>query len=236
MKRPLGHRCYGSIPHLPGSRTGPSDRHIDVSIAARLIDAAKPGEEVLVREKLDGSCVGVARIDDAIVALGRAGDLAAESRNEGRRLFARWVDTHADRFLAVLEPGERLVGEWLALAHATRYALHHEPFVAFDLMRGSERASTEELTERAERAEVVLPALLHHGAACSVELALERLGTHGHHGALDVAEGAVWRLEREGTVLHVAKFVRPGKEDGVLLPDHSGEAAVWNWREERGGG
>jgi hypothetical protein len=27
-------RLYGKIPHLPGSRTGPSDRHVDDALAA----------------------------------------------------------------------------------------------------------------------------------------------------------------------------------------------------------
>ena len=181
---------------------------------------------MIVREKLDGSCVAIARHDGRILALGRGGDLASKSRNVGRRAFARWVDEHAQRFAALLEDGERFVGEWLALVHSTHYDLSHEPFVVFDLMRGGERALDAELCERARG--LTLPALLHRGAACSVEDALEKLGRHGHHGAREDAEGAVWRLERGGRVRVLAKFVRASKEDGRYLPDHTGEAPRWN--------
>jgi ATP-dependent RNA circularization protein (DNA/RNA ligase family) len=80
----------------------------------------KPGEVVVVEEKLDGSCVAAVRDGDEIVALGRQGTLAAASPNEARRLFASWVEARRARFLSALAPGERLVGEWLAMAHGTR--------------------------------------------------------------------------------------------------------------------
>lgn len=224
--RLLGHKAYGSIPHLPSSRTGPSDRHIDEPSARRLTAGCASGERVLVREKLDGTCVAVACHEGEIVALGRQGDLASKSRNVGRQAFARWVDAHRTRFAALLQPGERFVGEWLALVHSTHYDLPHEPFVVFDLMRGRERALDEELRARAQG--LTLPTLLHVGSACSVAQAMTKLGTHGHHGAREEAEGAVWRLENRSRVLVLAKFVRASKEDGLYLPDHTGEPPIWN--------
>src|SRR5688572_22657420 len=118
-------RLFPKIPHLPGSRTGPSDRHAPVGLSARCTVLAKPGERVIVQEKLDGSCVVVVREDGRSVAYGREGRLCAESRNDGRRAFADWVRCHDARF-AFLHPGERLVCEWLTIAHGTRYALPHE--------------------------------------------------------------------------------------------------------------
>lgn len=231
--RVLGQKAYGSIPHLPGSRTGPSDRRVDRPAARRLTETCSDDERVLVREKLDGSCVAIANHEGSIVALGRNGDLASRSRNLGRRAFATWVDTHRARFEDLLKPGERFVGEWLALVHSTHYDLKHEPFVPFDLMRGSTRALDAELRVRARG--LTLPALLHEGSACSVEQALQALGDHGHHGARELAEGAVWRLERAGRVVVVAKFVRASKEDGLYLPDHTGEPPIWNWRPSPSG-
>ena len=173
-------------------------------------------------------------LGETVVALGREGRLAAHSLNEGRRLWAAWVAAHAERFLAVLQPGERLVGEWLALAHGTRYALGHEPFVCFDLMRGAERLPWAGLTARVRPGGFVTAGLLHEGGPLSVEAALARLGDAGLHGAREGAEGAVWRLERRerggARVELLAKYVRPGKRDGLLLPENSGREAVWNWR------
>src|SRR4051812_43029286 len=109
-ERPLGHKAYGSIPHLPGSRLGPSDRRLPDALARVATEAPRdPHDHVIVQEKLDGSCVAAARLGDAIVALGRGGDLAERSRNEGRRLWAAWVREQEARFLAALAPGERLV-------------------------------------------------------------------------------------------------------------------------------
>lgn len=225
---------YRSIPHLPGSRTG-SDRRAPAGWARVCTVEAGDGRTVLVQEKLDGSCVCAAREGDEVVALGRAGDLAARSRNEGRRLWAEWVATHRARFLEVLRPGERLTGEWLALVHSTRYELAHEPFVAFDLLRGHERLTVDALEARLAPAGFVLPGLVHRGGALAPAAALERLGARGHHGALDPVEGAVWRVEEAGQVRYVAKFVRPGKVDGALLPEATGRPALWNWRPTASG-
>jgi hypothetical protein len=223
-----GGKAFPKVPHLPGSRTGPSDRVAPPEVARRCLEVARPGDEVVVQEKLDGSCVGVARLGGAIVALGREGWRAVESSNPGRRMFARWVARHAGRFEAVLAEGEWLVGEWLALAHSTRYQLTHEPFVVFDAFTAAGALATTALDEKLA-GRFVRPALLHRGPPCAVERALSLLGPNGQHGAVDAVEGAVWRVEQRGLVVHRAKFVRAGKVDGVYLPENSHRPAVWNF-------
>jgi len=227
--RPLGRKAYGSIPHLPSSRAG-SDKRIGPAQARRMTVEHGAGEEVVIQEKLDGSCVAVARHEGAILALGREGKLASASRNPARQLFAEWVAANESRF--ALADGERIAGEWLALAHGTRYSLPHEPFVAFDLLRGALRSPLDELVERTRRGGLVTPHLVHRGSALSVETALARLGSGGH-GAVDPPEGLVYRLERGGRVLAVAKHVRVSKIDGALLPENTGGAAHWNWTPDR---
>lgn len=80
-------RAYGSIAHLPGSRTGPADRHLDAVRAAWCIDPARAldGAVVTVQEKLDGSCVAVLREGDTVRALGREGRLASAFAARARR-------------------------------------------------------------------------------------------------------------------------------------------------------
>ena len=227
--KPLGGKAYGSIPHLPGSRMGAGDHHCEAGQAAICTERVRDKHDtVIVQEKLDGSCVAVALVDDNIMALGRAGYLAQSSRYEQHQLFAAWVRENAERFRAVLWPGERIVGEWLAQAHGTRYRLRHEPFVAFDIMRGAERATFCE-AQRRLNGRFTMPALLSIGPT-SIEKAMGILAGDGFHGALDPVEGAVWRVERQGKVDFLAKFVRHDKADGSLLPDVSGDEAVWNWR------
>jgi len=232
-EQPLGRKAYAKIPHLPGSRTGPSDRLASPQQARRCTDQSRPGDTVVVQEKLDGSCVAVAVKAGEVIALGREGRRADASQNPGRQLFARWVARHAARFREVLDEGEWLAGEWLALAHSTRYRLSHEPFVAFDLFRGDAALATDLLEERLG-GRFARPALLHRGTAVDVATIDGRLGPTGHHGAVDPVEGAVWRVERAGVVVIRAKFVRPAKRDGVLLPENSGRPAIWNWTEEAG--
>jgi ATP-dependent RNA circularization protein (DNA/RNA ligase family) len=99
---------------LPGSRMGPADHHCHEGQAR--ICTEKPRDKhdfIVVQEKLDGSCVSVAHVNGEIVALGRAGYLAATSPYEQHRMFAQWVFENGVRFADMLCDGERAVGEWL---------------------------------------------------------------------------------------------------------------------------
>ena len=242
-RKPLGARNYGSIPHLPGSRMGPADHHCHEGQARICLEKKRDkNDHIYVQEKLDGSNVGVARIDGEIYPLGRAGYLASTSPYEQHHLFSDWAYANKDRFMAVLEDGERLVGEWLAQAHGTRYEIRYEPFVAFDIMTGKVRMPYLEFDARIEKGEFIPPALLMKGP-CSIEAAMERIGMAGFHGAKEEPEGAVWRVERDHPtgvkgekvrrVDFLAKYVRPNKVDGKYLPNVSGEPEVWNWRPEK---
>lgn len=150
-------------------------------------------------------------------------------RNEARRWFAAWVAEHRTRFGFVGE-GEVLAGEWLALVHGTRYRLSHEPFVPFDLIQDGRRALVDTLAERLAGSGLSSPRLVHRGGPLSIDDALGKLGERGLHGAIDPPEGLVYRVERGGEVLHVAKWVRPSKVDGSLLPENSGAPALYHWK------
>jgi hypothetical protein len=138
------------------------------------------------------------------------------------------VREHKKRF-EWLSEGERVVGEWLAQAHGTRYALTHEPFVAFDVMEGTRRLPYTLFVEAAIAFGLPIPRLIHRGGPFGLEAAQLAI-KHSGHGALDPVEGAVWRVERRGVVDFLAKWVRHDKVDGCYLPEVSGAGAVWNWR------
>ena len=227
--KPLGRKAYGSIGHLPGSHCGPGDHHItDGQAQICWTQARDRHDRVLVQEKLDGSNVAVAKINGTLIPLVRAGYPAITSPYPHHALFAAWAQAHAARFAAVLQEGERLVGEWFALAHGTRYALPHEPFVAFDLMREATRLPYDAFQARLD-GRFVTPAVIHDGPPCPLETAQAYLATGGRHGALDPPEGAVWRVERRGQVDFLAKWVLPDKVDGRYLPEISGQEALWLW-------
>lgn len=232
--KPLGHKAYGSIPHLIGSRRGPGDVGVNAGQHRICTEKARDKHDVIiVQEKLDGSCVSVAKIDGVIVPLIRAGYLAISSNYKQHHLFHDWV-FHRDnyrRFQSLLENGERVVGEWLAQAHGTRYKLPHEPFVAFDIMRGHERITFDELRNRAMNL-VMLPRTISVGSPISIEAAMYLIDkSSSMHGAIDPIEGAVWRVERQGKVDFLAKFVKPSKgADGKYLESVTGGEPVWNWQ------
>lgn len=229
--KPLGHRAYGGIPHLPGSRRGPGDRGLSEQQAAILTTKARDRwDTIIVQEKLDGSNVSIANIDGEIVALTRAGYRADDSIYDQHHWFQRWVEREKERFASLLRPGERVVGEWLAQAHGTIYKLPHEPFVAFDIMRGHERTLALDVFARCSDVMLTTPRIIHIGGPFSIEDALMRLEPSGH-GAVDGVEGAVWRCERKGAVDFLGKYVRPEKVDGKYLESVSGKEAVINWIE-----
>lgn len=230
--KPLGRKNYGHIGHLPGSRLGPGDHRVpDGQARICLTKTRDKHDVVIVQEKLDGSNVGVALHDGQILALGRSGYLAQTAPYEQHQLFAAWVREREQRFRMVLAPGERIVGEWLAQAHGTRYALRHEPFVAFEIMVGETRLLFETVQRRLESGGFIMPHLLGWDArAISLDEAGAMLGHYGHHGALERAEGMVYRVERQGKVDFLAKYVRSDKQPGCLLPEETGQPAVWNWR------
>jgi hypothetical protein len=241
-RKPLGIKSYGHVAHLPGSRMGPGDHHCHEGQARIATEKARDRHDhILVQEKVDGSNVAVARLGDRIVALTRAGYIASTSPWEQHHVFEKWAHRNRDRFMAVLQDGERLVGEWLMQAHGTRYALKHEPFVAFDLMTGQERMTYDLFLARLAPGEFVTPQLLHRGPPLSIAEALRLLGPYGFHGALDIVEGAVWRVEhheqihpsrgeRRLVVDFLAKYVRPDKIDGSYLSEVSGQPSVYNWQ------
>lgn len=234
--KPLGHAHYGSIPHLPGSRLGVGDHHCHPGQAAIATQRTRDRfDRVIVQCKLDGSNVGVARIGDNIVALGRAGYRADTSPYRQHHLFAQWVTARVGLFQALLADGERLAGEWLAQVHGTRYAARDDLFVVFDILRSHTRSCWPEVRARIE-GYFPLPSQL-GDTPMTPEDAMIVQGA-GRHGEMDRPEGAVWRVERnvgaakgkvdDWRVDFLVKYVRPDKVDGAYLPQITGRDTEWN--------
>jgi hypothetical protein len=234
--KPLGGKAYGSIGHLPTSRTGPGDWTVHEGQARICCEKPRKGDTVIVTEKLDGACMAVAKINGEVIPLSRAGYRAEDGTFEHLRAFAPYVEKHKSCFDALLAEGERVCGEWLALAHGTRYDSGHpgfSPFIAFDIIRDGARVPYDEFRHRVFLQAIQHAQCVHCGPnGCPIESAMAALGNFGFHGAMELCEGAVWRVEREGRVDFLAKYVRPTKVDGIYLENLSGKPPVWNWRPE----
>jgi len=213
-------KVYNSILHLAGSNRG------EDAMADRWLSSLATGDRIqkkcriYVSEKVDGSCTGVFRHGDELVARTRSGGLASEAGPLQLRLFAQWVALNRRRFLSVLQDGERIVGEWLLQAHGTRYAFKHEPYVVHDIFdsRGNTPLPYPLLKERILPGGFLMPKLLFSGErGISIEEADRLLGTHGFFGAIDEAEGMVWRIERHKLPPLMVKYVRPGFTAGRFM-------------------
>lgn len=235
--KPLGCCNYQPILLLHGSRKGMGDRYLQGK--RENLGTKKTlgiSQAVFVTEKLDGSNVGVVRTasenggESTLTCITRVGILCKSSIYIQHQEFAKWVATPevTERFMKVLKDGERLVGEWMWQAHGTKYDLPHEPFVAIDLI-GADRVRPTyiELITRIGSL-FTMPHILHIGPPISIEDVMSKLGEKGFHGAQELAEGAVWRIEIDGKYLYQAKYLRHEKKDGKYLPSLTGGEMVLN--------
>jgi len=229
--KPLGQKAYGSIPHLPYSRLGTGDHHIEEGQALIATKQTRDKNDlIIVQEKLDGSNCSVAKVNGQILALGRSGYLAETSPYEQHKIFARWVLSNKERFEKLLNEEERVCGEWLAQAHGTIYNLSHEPFVVFDLITKNERTTYHNFLLRVLPLGFVVPNLIHIGQSLSIEKALKKIKLSGH-GAVGEVEGVIYRVERNSRVDFLTKFVKQSKVDGKYLPENNNGQIIWNWNE-----
>ena len=229
--KPLGRKSYGSIGHFPTSRLGEGEHKI--TDGQYKICTEKPRDRhdiIIVQEKLDGSNVGICKLNGQILAITRAGYLADTSPYEMHHMFSTWLKNNKNRF-DFLNDRERACGEWLVQAHGTKYDLPHEPFVIFDLMLEEKRLNYLEFIRRSSKGYFVYPKLISYGKPVELDWVLKRLEPSGH-GALEKVEGAVWRVERKGEVDFLAKYVRPDKVDGsYLIKDEVKLEPTWNtWK------
>jgi hypothetical protein len=216
--KPLGRKSYGSIPHLPGSRLGPGDHHCHAGQDAICMEKARDRHDRII-----------AKCGGEVLALTRAGYLATTSPYEQHHLFAVWVRENYARFAEMLHEGQRVNGEWLAMAHGTRYELVSGPFVAFDMMAGGGREAWDYTVGQCAAFGLPTAAVLSDGPPVHID-AIKPLIERSAHGAVDPVEGAVWRVERKGRFDFIAKWVRPDKVDGKYLPEISGTEPIWHWR------
>jgi ATP-dependent RNA circularization protein (DNA/RNA ligase family) len=189
------------------------------------------GDVIIITEKLDGSSTGVAKLDGKIIAVIRKGYLCEHSKHLQHRVFAQWVKKREVLFDKLLNEGEYVCGEWLIQAHGTIYILtNRSPFVVFDLFSNGKRIPYAHLREKCAYVGLTMvPILYWNTDPIPVNLAMEKLGEFGHYGAIEPAEGAVWRRENNGECYPVlAKYVRPVKEPGKYLEDQTKKLPIWN--------
>lgn len=186
---------------------------------------------MIVEEKMDGTNVCVVRHNDKIIALGRSGYDCEDSPQEQHKMFHRWVMGNKEKFEQLLPNNDdRVVGEWLALAHGTIYPAEKivQPFMAFDLFLQKKQQDYLTRKESVEQVGLInVPQLYFGTETLAVDDAMAMAEPN--------SEGVIYRLERmvskkdtHYTPWVIAKVVKKEKVDGFYLHQ---ETFTWNWVE-----
>jgi|WetSurMetagenome_2_1015567.scaffolds.fasta_scaffold06573_11 hypothetical protein len=220
VDKPL--KLYGSISHLPNSRLGKTDHYITEGQAKIATQKARDKHDlVIVQEKLDGSCCGVLKQDGTLFALTRSGNLCRRSPYLHHHKFEDWMYKNYDLFDFLLNDGERIIGEGLWMAHGTKYNLNgRQPWVPFDIMQGHKRLRYIDFFERV-KFHLPMPPLISLGPPRSIEW-VQRECPCSRYGGEHV-EGWIWRVERQGDVDFLCKYVKNEFEPGKYLTQE-----LWN--------
>jgi len=218
-------RNYGSIPHFSTSKMSQqADKKIDIGSEKILTEKSRDWKDlIIVTEKIDGSNVGVIKKNNRLYSLTRSGYECNTSPYEQHLLFEKYCFYNYDKFKWLPEDW-RIVGEWCIMAHGTLYDITEEsPFVAFDIFDDkNKRISYLDFIKVCANNNICTAPLLHIGQSISIKNSIKLMGD-GHYGNPEKPEGFVYRIERDGKVDFLAKWVRSDKEDGKYL-----NSVVWN--------
>lgn len=225
MSEKIIDKNYGSIPHFSTSKLSQqADKKIETGQEKILTDKARDWRDtIIITEKIDGSNVGVIKKDNRLIAISRAGYPVDSSPYDQHKLFAKYVYKNEIKF-SWLPEGWRVVGEWCIMAHGTIYDITGEsPFLAFDIIDNkNKRILYIDFIKLCSKYNIPNVPLLHIGQPVSLKNAIKLLGS-GSYGKPEKPEGFVYRVEREGRVDFLCKWVRHDKEDGKYL-----KKVIWN--------
>lgn len=218
--KPLGFKNYGSIPHLSSSKLGEGDHYIHIGQEEILTKKARDKHDTILSfEKYDGSNVGICKKNNKIYAITRSGYEAKTSPYKQHHKFSEWVYKEENMFLAMLNEGERIVGEWLIEPHGLLYNITGDPIVFFDYFDGAgKRILYNDLKAILFDFGLKVARLLSNGNPKSLNELLPILNKKTKYTeSQDDPEGIVFRVERKGNVDFLAKWVRPDFEAGKYL-------------------
>jgi len=160
----------------------------------------------IVTEKVDGCNVGVLRRGSELFPIVRKGYDVLSNPLDWIKEFHNFVNERRDRFLDLLNDGERVCGEWMVKTHTLRYRMKHEPFICFDLISDKYRDRYLNAKHRLEANGFVTAGLVHYGTAIPTDEAIQMLG-NGFHGVIGVPEGVVYRYENKDGFVFSGKYV-----------------------------
>lgn len=159
---------YTSIPHLPISVRGTDDDNVITPEQDKLLTKKLRCEfdKVIITEKMDGMFCAVIRINDKLFPVTRDGYDIRNDPNDWSRAFAKYIDIMGMRFMALLEDGEMVCGEWLLKTHRVQYNFTKQPnsgydiFMAFDIIKDNIREPYDSLSARLHKVGITMVRIL----------------------------------------------------------------------------
>lgn len=220
MNEKIIDKNYGSIPHLNTSKlTQQADKKITIGQEEILTKKARDWKDlIIVTEKIDGSNVGIIKKNGKIIPITRAGYSAITSQYDQHKIFHDYVLFEIIEKFDNLPEGFRICGEWMIQSHGIKYNITNKPwFIAFDMFDdNNERLCYLDFIRFCYKYNIPTVPLIHIGQPIKIENALKILG-NGLYAPCEKPEGIVYRVERDGKVDFLAKWVRGDKEDGKYL-------------------
>lgn len=176
-------RNFGKIHHLFHSEMC-SDDDVRVNMEMQTMFTLKKrkfSDVVIVTEKLDGSNMGIVKLNGVLYPINKSG---YDCRNMGIRKselqllgesWATWLDVNYDFYDSIIGEGERLVYENCAIQHSLPYKFKKEPmFLLAKYTSDNKKVSYIELTKFAKQHNIQMPTLLSYGPAIQPELIISQ--------------------------------------------------------------
>jgi len=229
----LNVKNYGSVPHLSNSRLGSGDHYVNMGMERILTEKKRDkNDRILAFEKYDGSNVGIVKLDNQIIPITRSGYKASSSPYIQHYMFNDWVYKNISLFIDLLDNGERITGEWMAQAHGLKYNIKSEPILFFDYFNNENKRDKYDLfKQKCDNYGLNTVRLLHDGDPIKSDKLLDKLNEKTDFMESELLpEGIVYRVERNGVMDFMAKWVRSDYIPGVFMMGKGEHELIWNWR------
>jgi len=190
---------YPRTPHLFRDRSDARSMDIEQSLA--FIN----NPNLVVEEKLDGTCIAIMFEDGKLTFYNRGSQISDHPQYD---LFKTWAFSKRDDFWDILGNDFIMYAEWLYCKHTIHYTKLPHYFMEFDVCDKDDGffLSTKYRREALCGALFSVP-VLHYGAI-EDEQTLNLLMGRSLFGNT-LSEGLYLKIEEEGEVIARAKYVRP---------------------------
>lgn len=210
--KPFAKQIYGSIPYIPSSPTINSRKVIPLGQEYILTNKTQK-YNVYMQEKMDGSCVGVTKLNGEILALTRNGYLAKNSIYKQHNAFDLYVQNNMNTFKDLVNEGDFAIFEYIGVNHGTLYKYMKDPLYLIDYFIDKKRQSVLVTSKIARKYGFNTPITWYMAESIKAKEVYNALREELESKGLDyLPEGLIYRCEKEESFSFIAKWVRPNYE------------------------